>query len=89
VTHPCFYGIDTSDRTKLIAAQLSVPDIQRQIGADSLGYLTEEQMLSAFGVTDPRQHAFCNACFTGRYPTPLCPSMEKDILEKTRKLVLR
>jgi amidophosphoribosyltransferase len=89
VTHPCFYGIDTSDRTKLIASHLSLPEIQRLIGADSLGYLTEEQLLSAFGVTDMRQHSFCNACFTGRYPTQLYASMEKDILEKTRTLVLR
>ncbi len=89
VTHPCFYGIDTSDRTKLIAAQLSVPGIQQLIGADTLGYLTEEQLLSAFGVTDMQHHSFCNACFTGRYPTALYQSMEKDMLEKTRKLVLR
>src|SRR5260221_636000 len=89
VTHPCFYGIDTSDRTKLIAAQLSVPGIQQLIGADTLGYLTEEQLLSAFGVTDMQHHSFCNACFTGRYPTALYQSMEKDMLAKTRKLVLR
>jgi amidophosphoribosyltransferase len=89
VTHPCFYGIDTSDRTKLIAADRSIPGIQRLIGADTLGYLTEEQLLSAFGVTDMRHHSFCNACFTGRYPTPLYDSMEKDVLEKSRTLVLR
>jgi amidophosphoribosyltransferase len=87
VTHPCFYGIDTSDRTKLIAAQQSIPEIQRSIGADSLAYLTEEEMLSAFGIRDTRSHPFCNACFTGRYPTRLYDSMQKDILEKTRKLV--
>jgi amidophosphoribosyltransferase len=71
VTHPCFYGIDTSDRTKLIAAHQSVAEIQRRIGADSLAYLTEEQMLGALGVTDMETHPFCNACFTGRYPTRL------------------
>jgi amidophosphoribosyltransferase len=85
VTHPCFYGIDTSDRTKLVAAQLSVEEIRRFIGADSLSYLTEEQMLTAFGVTDFSCHSFCNACFTGRYPTVLYDDMRKDILEKTRK----
>jgi amidophosphoribosyltransferase len=71
VTHPCYYGIDTSDRTKLIAASQSVAEIQRRIGADSLAYLTEEQMLAAFGVSDVKAHPFCNACFTGRYPTKL------------------
>jgi amidophosphoribosyltransferase len=71
VTHPCYYGIDTSDRTKLIAANQSVAEIQKRIGADSLAYLTEEQMLAAFDVTDVNAHPFCNACFTGRYPTRL------------------
>jgi amidophosphoribosyltransferase len=71
VTHPCYYGIDTSDRTKLIAANQSVAEIQQRIGADSLAYLTEEQMLEAFGVSDLSAHPFCNACFTGRYPTRL------------------
>jgi amidophosphoribosyltransferase len=84
VTHPCFYGIDTSDRTKLIAAQQSVVEIQRTIGADSLAYLTEEQMLSAFDVTDMAHHPFCNACFTGRYPTRLYDDMRKDLLEPTQ-----
>jgi amidophosphoribosyltransferase len=84
VTHPCFYGIDTSDRTKLIAAQQSTEEIRRMIGADSLEYLTEEQLLSAFGVSDVTRHQFCNACFTGRYPTRLYANMEKGILEKTR-----
>jgi amidophosphoribosyltransferase len=88
VTHPCFYGIDTSDRTRLIAAWHSIPEIQRFIGADSLAYLTEEQMLGAFGISDTRAHPFCNACFTGRYPTRLHDSMQKDLLEQqARRLV--
>jgi amidophosphoribosyltransferase len=89
VTHPCFYGIDTSDRTKLVAAQRSVEEIRALIGADSLSYLSEEEMLRALGATDTRQHRFCNACFTGRYPTALYAEMRKDILEKTRGLVAR
>jgi amidophosphoribosyltransferase len=89
ITHPCFYGIDTSDRTKLIAAQQSVANIERFIGADSLAYLSEEEMLRAFGVTDRQHHPFCNACFTGKYPTRLYEDMRKDILEKTRSPVLR
>jgi len=71
VTHPCYYGIDTSDRTKLIAASQSIAEIQKRIGADSLAYLSEEQMLEAFGESDLSEHPFCNACFTGRYPTRL------------------
>jgi amidophosphoribosyltransferase len=89
VTHPCFYGIDTSDRTKLVAAQRSVEEIRDLIGADSLAYLTEEDMLRALGATDTRHHRFCNACFSGQYPTPLYAEMRKDILEKTRGVVAR
>jgi amidophosphoribosyltransferase len=70
VKHPCYYGIDTSDRAKLIAANQSIAEIQRRIGADSLAYLTEAQMLEAFGAS-VKSHPFCNACFTGKYPTRL------------------
>jgi amidophosphoribosyltransferase len=80
VTHPCFYGIDTSDRTKLIAAKQSVAQIQRHIGADSLAFLTEAQMLSAFDA-EPGKHPFCNACFTGRYPTPVYVDAGKHTFE--------
>jgi len=89
VTHPCFYGIDTSDRTKLIAARQSVEEIRRAIGADSLAYLTEAEMLGAFGITAMEHHPFCNACFTGRYPTRLYEDMQKDIMEKAGRLVPR
>jgi len=82
ITYPCFYGIDTSDRTELIAARQSVEEIRRFIGADSLAYLSEEEMLRALGVSDTRHHPFCNACFTGRYPTRLYEDMRKDVLEK-------
>ncbi|HEY7781982.1 MAG TPA: amidophosphoribosyltransferase [Ktedonobacterales bacterium] len=84
VAHPCFYGIDTSDRTKLVAAMRSVPQIQTLIGADSLAYLTEAELLSAFGETDLEHHPFCNACFTGCYPTRLYTTPSKDVLEPPR-----
>jgi amidophosphoribosyltransferase len=86
VTHPCFYGIDTSDRTLLIAASQSVEEIRRRIGADSLVYLTEEQMLYALGVADTSAHPFCNACFTGRYPTRLYDLTQKHAFERAVRL---
>jgi amidophosphoribosyltransferase len=66
ITGPCWYGIDTPDRQELIAAQMTVPEIARAIGVDSLGYLSLEGMLNAVpdGPAD-----FCDACFSGRYPT--------------------
>jgi amidophosphoribosyltransferase len=61
---PCYYGIDTPTRKELIASSHKVDEIQRYLGADSLGYLSLEGMLKATG-TDPDQ--FCHACFTGQY----------------------
>ena len=69
VAHSCFYGIDTSQREELIAAARTVEEIREFIGADSLSFLDEASMLSAFGGGAGDGHGFCNACFTGRYPT--------------------
>ncbi|BCJ87152.1 amidophosphoribosyltransferase [Effusibacillus dendaii] len=82
VKDACYYGIDTSAREELIAADKTVKEIQEYIGADSLHYLSEEKMLSAFGVTDMANHKFCNACFTGTYPTEIYESLEKHMLER-------
>jgi amidophosphoribosyltransferase len=61
----CHYGIDTPTRRELIASSQSTEEIRRFIDADSLGYLSTEGMLEAFG--RPLQ-ATCTACFTGIYP---------------------
>ncbi len=61
---PCYYGIDTPTRRELIGSSHKVEEIQRYLGADSLGYLSLEGMLKATG-SDP--HHFCHACFTGQY----------------------
>jgi amidophosphoribosyltransferase len=67
--YPCFYGIDTFNRTKLLAAKLhSVEKIREYIGADSLGYLSLSGMIKAVGV--PRK-SFCTACFSANYPIPV------------------
>lgn len=65
VTHPCFYGIDTDSQDQLIAATKSVEEIARQIGVDSLSYLSRQGMLKA---TQDDPVNFCSACFTGNYP---------------------
>jgi amidophosphoribosyltransferase len=61
---PCYYGIDTPTRKELIGSSHSVEEIQRYLGADSLGYLSLEGMLKATG-SDPNH--FCHACFSGQY----------------------
>lgn len=65
----CHYGIDTSSKGQLIANTHSVDEICKEIGADSLAFLTVEELMSAFGFKAGDRYPFCNACFTGRYPT--------------------
>jgi amidophosphoribosyltransferase len=65
---PCYYGVDTPTREELIAAVHSVEEIRQFLGADSLGYLSMTGLRRAIGDTDGQ---FCNACYTGAYPTEL------------------
>ena len=65
---PCYYGVDTPRRDELIAAQQSVEEIRKFLGADSLGYLSLESLRAA---VDDKDHKFCTACYTGSYPTEL------------------
>ncbi|HEV2706053.1 MAG TPA: amidophosphoribosyltransferase [Pyrinomonadaceae bacterium] len=70
---PCYYGVDTPNKSDLIAAQMSVAEICQFIEADSLGYLSLEGMLEATGV---RADSACVACWTGRYPTRITREAE-------------
>ncbi len=65
---PCFYGIDTPTRRELIASSHSVDEIARFLTADSLGYVSVDGLHSAFRAGAERG-SFCDACFTGDYPT--------------------
>ncbi|MBA3560296.1 MAG: amidophosphoribosyltransferase [Gemmatimonadaceae bacterium] len=67
ITGPCYYGIDTPSREDLIAANLSVDEIAKHIGVDSLGYLSIDGMLES---VPGGPKGFCHACFSGDYPTP-------------------
>jgi amidophosphoribosyltransferase len=82
VTHSCFYGIDTSAREELIAAKKSVEEIREYIGADSLAYLSEPNMMRAFGIQDGADHGHCNACFNGKYPTEIYEDLTKSIMDR-------
>ncbi|MBW3666461.1 MAG: amidophosphoribosyltransferase [Actinobacteria bacterium] len=77
---PCFYGMDTSDRSTLIAAHLEVDEIREHLGADSLGYLSLEGLLEATGVADA---GFCTACLSGDYPTDIPEISDKFQLERS------
>jgi amidophosphoribosyltransferase len=85
--HSCFYGVDTPERTKLLAAKLDVPGMSEYIHADSLAFVTIAGLYKALG-HDRRaevrpQH--CDACFTGDYPTTLT---DQDELGPTDQLSL-
>ncbi|MFZ5944377.1 MAG: amidophosphoribosyltransferase [Bacillota bacterium] len=79
VTFPCYYGIDTSERAELIAAQKQLDEIRQHIGADSLNYLSHKGLFKAMG----KYKGFCSACLDGDYPIVIPPPEElgKHILE--------
>ncbi len=65
ITHSCFYGVDTPERSQLLAAQKDVHAIREQIGADSLAFLSIDGLKRALGSSGSR--SFCFACFNGEY----------------------
>ncbi|MEP6698387.1 MAG: amidophosphoribosyltransferase [Verrucomicrobiota bacterium] len=75
----CHYGIDFPDPEKLIANQMPMSEICEYLGVDSLGYLDVEGMVRATGKP---MNEFCLACFTGNYPLPVDPALDKFIMEK-------
>ena len=76
-TNPCHYGIDTPRRKELIAATHELEEIRTFIEADTLGYLSLEGMLQAFGKGEGEA---CAACFSGRYPVPFATAHEQQPL---------
>jgi len=72
--NPCHYGIDTPRRKELIAATEELEGIRRFVEADTLGYLSLEGMLKAFGRGEDET---CAACFSGRYPVPFGQAEEQ------------
>ncbi|MEA1902142.1 MAG: amidophosphoribosyltransferase [Actinomycetota bacterium] len=77
---PCYYGMDTVNRSTLIAAHMEVEEIRHHLGADSLGYLSLPGLLDATGVADA---GFCTACLSGEYPTEIPETTDKFHLERS------
>ncbi|HLH57441.1 MAG TPA: amidophosphoribosyltransferase, partial [Verrucomicrobiae bacterium] len=77
--HPCVYGIDFPDRTKLMAANHSLEEIRKYLSADSLHYLSQAGMVRATGLP---ASSFCMACYNGDYPVPFDPSVDKHSIER-------
>ena len=73
ITHPDYYGIDTPEREKLLAAMHDLEGMRKFIDADSLAFLSIDGLYRAMGEgkRDPVRPQFTDHCFTGDYPTPL------------------
>jgi len=80
IRNPCHYGIDMSTREEMVAHGREVDEIARELGADSLHYISLEGVYEAVGVT---RETHCDACFTGEYPLPDGPGgQSKDAFEQ-------
>ncbi len=83
----CYYGVDTPEKSKLLASRMSIEEMANYIKVDSLGFLSIDGLYRA--VSEPGRNAgcpqFCDACFTGEYPTQLT---DKDGLANMRTLNL-
>jgi amidophosphoribosyltransferase len=81
ITHPDYYGIDTPEQDKLLAATHNLEGMRQFIGADSLAFLSIDGIYRAMGEPgrDPARPQFTDHCFTGEYPTPLTDRAARDV----------
>lgn len=86
-TASCFYGVDTPKRSKLLASRMSVEEMADFIRVDSLGFLSIDGLYRAVGeaARDNETPQYCDACFTGEYPTRLA---DHDSTDNVRTLSL-
>ena len=77
-TNPCYFGTDIDSKKNLIACKMSVDEIAKEIGADSLGYLSVEGVKK---IAEGADCGFCVGCFTGNYPVKVPKEMPKDKFE--------
>jgi len=76
---PCFMGVDIGSTKELIAAGRSVDQVRKEIGADSLHYLSIPGLIRAIGRGTAQE--FCRACFDGSYPVPVPQQLEMDKMQ--------
>lgn len=94
ITHSCFYGVSTPDRSRLLAAQKTTAEICELLEADSLAYLSVEGLQKALSITNM---SYCFACFNGSYPEEIyelipgqpTDGLEQKLIAKVDKLKLK
>jgi len=82
---PCFYGVDTPNRDKLLAATMSEEEMREHLGVDSLRFISLDGLYRAVGEAkgrDPARPAYCDACFSGAYPVEPADMIEKGFTLK-------
>ncbi len=84
--HSCFYGVDTPEREKLLASRMDVEEMRQFIQADSLAFISIDGLYRALGEAkrEEGQPQYCDACFTGAYPTTLT---DKAAQEQENQLI--
>lgn len=83
---PCFYGVDTPDRDKLLAAQMTPAEMKDWIGVDSLSFISLDGLYRAAGEAHGRNDAcpqYCDACFSGDYPVMPSDQVDRGFRMKT------
>nr|WP_240558538.1 amidophosphoribosyltransferase [Paracoccus contaminans] len=86
---PCFYGVDTPDRDKLLAAQMTPEEMRDWIGVDSLAFVSLDGLYRAVGEAGGRNDRcpqYCDACFSGDYPVAPLDQLERGFRMKTDPL---
>lgn len=76
----CYFGTDVAKKDELVAVNKTVEEIRKEIGADSLEYLSLENLRKI--AKDSNMKGFCEGCFTGKYPIDVPDEIEKDSFEK-------
>lgn len=71
VKNPCFFGIDTPEKTALFASKMNLEEMTRYLRVDSLGFISLEGLYRAVGEGQDIKLGYCDACFTGNYPIPV------------------
>ncbi|MBE2275496.1 MAG: amidophosphoribosyltransferase, partial [Rhodobacteraceae bacterium] len=82
---PCFYGVDTPERSKLLAATMNEAEMRDWIGVDSLKFISLDGLYRAAGEAqgrDPAAPRFCDACFSGDYPIAPADKLEEGFRMK-------
>ena len=86
-THPCFYGVDTPDQDKLIASHMSADEIAKDVGADSVMFISMDGLYRALDHDEGRNASapqFCDACFSGEYP--IAPDQDESYAPQIREV---